>query len=112
MSDIIKTPDAVVARMRPCIQRAAAEQPAKIVSQRAVNELAVTGLTYLLNRAAEATEPNISHQQDLIRAIARTRILVEKLTEIYCKDQTGATSFLFYLEHEARMQDPLRKQTG
>lgn len=112
MTEDIKTPEAVIKRYYPCIIRSAVDKPAKLINMETACELATTALPYHLARVANDPDSNPGYRQDLIRAIARERILLEKLAVIYCTDMTGEASYMFYLEQEAKAQDPLRAKNG
>lgn len=106
-----KTPDSVLRRFLPVLQRAARAIPAKLVDQQAVQELARIGLGEHLMRLSDATGCNPGSHQQLIKAIAATRVLVEKLTILHCDTTDRADALRFYIEQEARAQEPLTAET-
>lgn len=108
LSPLPKTSDSVIRKYHPVLMRAARALPAKQTDQQAVHELARIGLGERLMRLSDATGCNQGEHQELIKAIAGMRVLVEKLTLLHCDTAERADAFRFYLEQEARAQEPAR----
>lgn len=109
LKDTDKTPDGVIRRWRPAIIRAARAQPAKLANQKAVYELGLIGLAPQLARMAENPEEAQHYMLPLIRAIADTRVLIERLAILYCTNTQGAEAYRFYLAQAAKAADPQQK---
>jgi hypothetical protein len=105
-----KTAESILRRYRPAIIRAAKAHPAKTIDRNAVYELGEIGLPYLLAAMAEWKEPTniLGARQQLIEAIAKTRVLVERLAIVHCSTEQDADAYRFYLEQAARSADPQR----
>ena len=101
-----KTPESILRHHMPILMRAARALPAKLVDRQAVHELARIGLGEHLMRMTDATGCNPGNHQELIKAIAAMRVLVEKLIILHCDTTERADALRFYLEQEARAQEP------
>lgn len=103
-----KTAEGMIRICRPAIIRAARTHPAKAVDQRAVYELGRIGLAAKLALTAETSADNLGHRQQLIQAIAETRVLIERLAILHCSTAQDADAYRFYLEMAAKANDPGR----
>ena len=101
-----KTPESIIQRYMPVLQRSARALPAKLVDRQAVHELARIGLGEHLMRMTDATGCNPGNHQELIKSIAAMRVLVEKLMILHCDTTERADALRFYIEQEARAQEP------
>ena len=101
-----KTPESIIHRYMPVLQRAARAMPAKLVDRQAVHDLARIGLGEHLMRLTDVAGCNPGNHQELIKAIAAMRVLVEKLMILHCDTTERADALRFYLEQEARAQEP------
>lgn len=106
-----KTPDGVLRRWRPSIIRAARAQPAKQASRQAVYELGLIGLSSHLARLADSQEDALRCKDPLIRAIAETRVLSERLAVLLCTTAQDAEAYRFYLEQAAKAADPAMQKS-
>lgn len=111
LKDMDKTPDGVIRRWRPAIIRAARSLPSKQADMQAIQELGLIGLAYYLGIVTENKHPETLFKAPLIRAIAETRVLVERLALIHCVSAEDADAYRFYLEQAARAADPNRRAT-
>lgn len=109
LRDMDHTPDGVIRRWRPAIIRAARSQPAKLANRQAVYELGLIGLSAQLARISENPDDVQCYKTPLIRAIAETRVLIERLAVMYCTSKDDADAYRFYLSMAARAADPQQK---
>jgi hypothetical protein len=103
-----ETPDGIIRKYRPAIIRAARAHPAKTIDQQAVYELGKIGLSFFLAEMADwkDTSPMTDARNMLIKAIAETRVLVERLAIVHCSSAQDADSYRFYLAQAAKQSDP------
>ena len=103
---LTKTPESILRRYMPVLQRAARAMPAKLMDRQSVQDLARIALGEHLMRLTDVAGCNPGNHQELIKSIAAMRVLVEKLMILHCDTKERADAFRFSLEQEARAQEP------
>lgn len=111
LGSLDNTAEGVIRKNRPAIIRAAKARTSKEADLLAVQEIASFGLAHLLMQfhANGGEAPTDGMKNYLIRAIAQTRVLVERLAIIHCSTERDADAYRFHLEQAARQADPGRR---
>lgn len=103
-----KTPDGIIRKHRASIVRSAKSAPAAQINTQTIYELTASALALRLLEACRPETQTPGHRNQLIQAIAETRVLVERLVIVHCSGEQDADAYRFHLERAARNIAPIK----
>lgn len=103
-----KTPDGIIRKYRASIVRSAKSAPAAQVNTQTIYELTASALALRLLESCHPETQTPGHRNQLIQAIAQTRVLVERLAIVHCSGEQDADAYRFHLERAARNIAPIK----